>query len=151
MLSEYLIQCGVILQLVPPGTTASVPEPLPINPPAVIRHIDYQQEEECEGPELDEHAIRQLIELRRAVGIGALPDDSAADFEETLRAEFGATQPAPSPSDNPTQGTVELLRTTGERLDKIANQLERIDSYEAADDLRTLAQRLRWHGRAVNR
>jgi hypothetical protein len=147
MLTEYLIRCGVILQFVPPGATSSAPEPLPIHPPAAIRQIDHQES----LPAINEHTIEQLIELREAVGIGALRSDSAADFEATLRAEFGADEPTSFQPASPQQDTIELMRTTGERLDEIANQLERIDSYQAADDLRTLAQRLRLHGRAVSR
>ena len=63
MLSDYLIRCGVILQFVPPGAIPAISEPLPINPPAVIRQVGYQEEEPQKVPELDEHTIRQLIEL----------------------------------------------------------------------------------------
>ncbi len=150
MLTEYLIRCGVILQFVPPG--AATPEPLPINPPAAIRQIDYEQETQDELPELDEYTIQQLMELRESVGMGALPNDSsAADFEATLRAKFGGPESSCCPSETAPCDTVELLRATGERLDEIANQLERVENYQAADDLRTLAQRLRLHGRDVPR
>ena len=44
MLSEYLIRCGVILQFVPPGANPAISEPLPINPPAIIRQVGYQEE-----------------------------------------------------------------------------------------------------------
>lgn len=137
--NDLLLVAGQLLLVAMPPFAYPLAAPVVENRPAATLDVA------AEAP-LSESQLREINAIRQQVGSVLGPDaDNAHEFMQQMRNAFGTppvteNRPAHAPDD---AYRARSLRSLSRRLDSISHDLEDLEMFPEADEVRRIGRRLR--------